>query len=67
MTNPSIFALPGYKFLSQPSRFKVGGVALFIDDGLSFSLRDDLSSSTDESLWIELQNDGGKNILCGGL
>lgn len=59
-------SLPGYKFLSQPSSHRAGGVGLFVNEDLCFNIREDLSSSDEqfESLWIELQNPSSKNVLC---
>ena len=61
------FFNPGYDFISQPTKFSVGGVGYFISNSLRYTIRDDLNSSSDqeESLWIEVQNDKNKNIVCG--
>ncbi|XP_048586388.1 uncharacterized protein LOC125568354 [Nematostella vectensis] len=61
-------SLPGFTYISKPTKFSVGGVGLFIADSFNFILREDLSISNDqqESLWVEIQNNkGSKNILCG--
>ena len=62
--NPSI---PGFKVLSQPTKFNAGGVGFYIAENLNFEIRTDLSVSSDqeESLWIEIQNKNSKNIVCG--
>lgn len=59
--------LPGYTFISQPTKLRAGGVGAFIHYGINFHIRDDLSSSTDEyeMLWIEIENKSSKNTLCG--
>ena len=59
--------LPGYTFISQPTKLRAGGVGAFIHCGINFHIRDDLSSSTDEyeMLWIEIENKSSKNTLCG--
>ena len=58
--------LPGFDFISQPAKFSIGGVGLCIANTLRYTIRDDLISSSDqeESLWIEVQNDKAKNIVC---
>ena len=59
-------SIPG--FISQPTKFRSGGVGFFIDQNLMFHIRDDLGNSTDkdESLWIEIQNNSNnRNIICG--
>ena len=41
--------LPGYSFLSQPTIQKAGGDGMYIKKGIQYSVRYDLTSSTDES------------------
>ena len=50
------FHLPGYTFISQPTKLKAEGVDAFIHDDINFHIRDDLSFSTDECemLWVEI-------------
>ena len=59
--------LPGFDFISQPSKLSFGGVGLLIANSLRYSVRDDLNSSSDleESLWIEVLNGTKKNIVGG--
>ena len=59
--------LPGYTFISQPTKMRSGGIGAFIHNGINFHIRDDLSSSIDECemLWVEIENKSSKNILCG--
>ena len=51
--------LPGYSFLSQPTIQRAGGVGMYIKKGIQYSVRHDLTSSTDESemLWVEIESD----------
>ena len=58
--------LPGYSFLSQSTTQRAGGVGLYIKNGIQYSVRHDLTSSTDESemLWVEIESDLNSNI-CG--
>ena len=64
MTNINIL---GYQFISQPSHSMAGGVGFYIKNSLSYKLRTDLTTTKDEfeALWIELQNKGKTNVICG--
>ena len=59
--------LPGYSFVSQPTTQRAGGVGLYINNDLLFNVRHDLSSSSAESeiLWVEIESQLNKNVLCG--
>ena len=60
--------LYGYQFLSQPSLSNAGGVALYINNNLKFSIRPEFTTTTDgfEALWIEVHNNYcHSNLLCG--
>ena len=59
--------LPGYSFVSQPTTQRAGGVGLYINNDLLFNVRYDLSSSSAESeiLWVEIESQLNKNVLCG--
>jgi len=62
------FNIPGYNFLSQPTLSNAGGVGIFIDQNLSYYLREDLISCSQneyESLWIEIKSDLHHNLICG--
>ena len=52
---------------SQPSKSSSGGVAIYVNNKLDHFRKDDLSVIEDdfESLWIEIKNNKGKNIMCG--
>ena len=67
-SNEQIFNLdlPGYSFLSQPTTQRAGGVGMYIRKGIQYSVRHDLTSSTNESemLWVEIESDLN-NMLCG--
>ena len=58
--------LPGYTFLSQPTQQRVGGVGVYIKNSLTFHSRDVLNLCTTEceTLWIEIENQLDKNIIC---
>ena len=59
--------IPSYHFVSQPSHSNAGGVGFFIKDNLKYIKREDLSISDKyfEALWIEIQDDLQRNLLCG--
>ena len=59
--------LPGYSFVSQPTTRRAGGAGLYINNDLLFKVRYDLSSSSAESeiLWVEIESQLNKNVLCG--
>ena len=58
--------LPGYSFLSQPTTQRAGGVGMYIKKGIQYSVRHDLTSSSDESemLWVEIESDLNSNMIC---
>ena len=58
---------PGYEFISQPTLTNAGGVGLYIKHDMNFTIREDLNIVTPqyESLWIEINCDCAKNIICG--
>ena len=60
-------SIPGYNFVPQPSLSNAGGVGFFVQDKFKFHIRDDISISKTEyeSLWIEIDSDNSRNILCG--
>ena len=59
--------IEGYHVYSQPSKSSSGGVAIYVNNKLDHFRKDDLSVIEDdfESLWIEIKNNRGKNIMCG--
>ena len=60
--------LTGYNFLSQPSGTNAGVVGFYVKDNLVYTNRSDLSAQKQndhESLWIEIQNNAGRNTICG--
>lgn len=61
--------IPGYDFISEPSLSNAGGVAFYIKNNITFSLRTDITTSKHdfEALWIEIDTVGQPNLLCGVL
>lgn len=54
--------------MSQPSCTNAGGVGFYVKDNLAYIHRLDLSVQKQndyESLWIEIQNNMGRNTICG--
>ena len=58
--------IPGYSYFPQQTHSQNGGVALYVKSGLTPIPRPDLKrDSTDfESVWVEVENNNGKNYLC---
>lgn len=64
----SSYSLPGYTFVcANRQNRKGGGVAMFIRSDLTFTFRNKLQSCDDdlETVFIEIHNDSGKNLLVG--
>ena len=59
--------LEGYHLHSQPTKSSHGGVVMYVNEHLDYTLRDDLSVIEDEyeTLWIEIKTGSkAKIILC---
>ena len=58
----NIVSLPGYIFINSNSTSFCGGVGLYIKQGLSFTIRNDLHFTCDQhkSVWTELKSVNGK-------
>ena len=60
-------SLEGYHLHSQPTKSSHGGVVMYVNKHLDYTVRDDLSVIEDEyeTLWIEIKTGSkAKNILC---
>ena len=59
-------SIPGYKFKSQPSLSQAGGVGFYINENLSFTIREDLNVVNDsfETFWIEIERPNQNNLVC---
>ena len=61
-----MLSLPGYniEFKNRPTK-KGGGVLLYVNDSLSYAVREDLSTSSEffESMFIEIETKNMKNII----
>ena len=60
--NPSI---PGYVFEYVPTPLASGGVGLYINDSLKYTVIKKVSDEAFQSLWIEIQLPHKSNIICG--
>ena len=64
----NIYSLPGYYFESKNRHDRTGGgVAMYISTNVQYVVRHDLTRSTDsfESIFVEVDNYGSKNIIVG--
>jgi len=61
--------LDGYDLFSTPTNSSKGGTAIFSKKKLDVIERIDMKIQHDhfESVWIELKNKKGKNVICGSL
>ena len=64
--NDELFNLPGYTFVKRNRKSgKGGGVAAFVKNGLNFKRREDLETTSLESLWLEIIFTKSKSVLIG--
>ena len=60
--------IDGYKFEPNNRIGRTGGgVAFYVDENLSYTLRDDICFSTCESLLIEIPSKHGKNLIIAAI
>ena len=57
--------LPGYEFEFVPTPLAFGGVGMFIDETLHYTILGKTSNEAFQALWIELSFASKKNIICG--
>ena len=60
--NPSI---PGYVFEYVPTPLASGGVGLYINGSLKYTVIENVFDEAFQSLWIEIQLPQKSNIICG--
>lgn len=64
--SPDLFNLPNYKLIRADRKGKRGGgVAFYIAEKLKFKIRSDVKLLHAETLFIEIENTGFKNIIIG--
>ena len=65
--NFSNFNFDGYDFVHEPSLTNAGGVGFFVENNLTYIIRNDLNNSSihSEMLWIEVSRPNDCNLVCG--
>ena len=58
-------SLPNYEFEFVPTPLAAGGVAIYINNDLTYTVIEKYSSEAFQALWIEVQMQKGANITCG--
>ena len=58
-------SIPGYVFEHVPTPLASGGVGLYINDSLSYTVIEKTSEEAFQALWIEIQFTRKSNIICG--
>ena len=57
-------SIPGYVFEYVPTHLGSGGVGLYINDSLKYTVIEKVSDEAFQSLWIEIQLPQKSNIIC---
>lgn len=57
--------IPGYNFEYVPTPLASGGVGMYVNNRLKYSVIETSSNVDFQALWIEIQFESKKNILCG--
>ena len=65
--NTGLSNIPGYVFEHVPTPLACGGVGLFVDETLSYSILEKDSTESFQALWIEISFVKKKNVICGVL
>ena len=65
--NTGLSNIPGYVFEHVPTPLACGGVGLFVDETLSYSVLEKESTESFQALWIEISFVKKKNVICGVL
>ena len=60
--NPNI---PGYIFECAPTPLASGGVGLYINESLKYTVTEKTSNEAFQALWIEIHSSQKCNIICG--
>ena len=59
------FSLPGYEFEFVQTPLAFGGVGMFVDETLHYTIVEKMSNEAFQAHWIELCFASKKNIICG--
>ena len=62
--NPEI---PGYTFEYVLTPLSAGGVGMYIDSELRYTVLEKSSNEAFQALWVEIHQTNGANIICGVL
>lgn len=63
--NDPVPKIPGYEFEFAPTPLSFGGVGMFIDESLDYSVLEKNSNEAFQALWIEINFSHTKNLICG--
>ena len=63
--NTGLPNIPGYAFEHVPTPLACGGVGLFVDETLNYSVLEKVSTESFQALWIEISFANQKNVICG--
>ena len=63
----SEIAIPGFQIIRKDRNRHGGGTAIYIEDGIRFTRRDDVEKDDNESIWIEVQQIHQKSFIIGSL
>ena len=58
-------SIPGYVFEYVPTPLASGGVGLFVDQSLYYTVLEKTSNEAFQAIWIEISFVNHKNIVCG--
>ena len=56
--------IPGYSFEYVPMPLSSGGVGLFIDESLNYSVLEKISNEAFQALWVKIIFKNKKNVIC---
>ena len=56
--------IPGYSFEYVPMPLSSGGVGLFIDELLNYSVLEKISNEAFQALWVKMIFKNKKNVIC---
>ena len=60
--NPHI---PNYQFEQMPTPLSCGGVGMYVNSSINYTVLERTSNEAFQALWIELESLEGKNVICG--
>ena len=59
------FDIPGYTFEYVATSLASGGVALFINEDINYTVLERVSREAFQALWVEISLEKQKNVICG--